>query len=475
MKKLLTIGIPTFNRSEMLELSLQSLIMQTKKYSDYIEIVISDNGSEDNTSEMVKTYINNNEWITYKRNNKNLGVNNNVYKIANEYANGEFLWVIGDDDMIINGGIEYVLETIKENKDCSGFYVNYGVTSILNRDYAIKNNQSKYEFDSMEVFGDNTEKIRLNNVFELVHKVSNPIATFFGISSMIVRTKLWKDHTELDQNDTPVYTIYKYAYPHMSTFMRPFVNRPIVYIGKPIFLFASHDRNDGINCNLIVKWMNDYKKLLDEIGFDGEEKKLMNESCDKMIITSFIKELINSKVEFDDDEYVNDIIKVINAEKELFIECIEFFITDNDKKIIKMLINAIELNKISDLVNLGQILKQMNKNKKEKIINDYYKKISSIVIDKFINSSDEVYIWGSSELAYSIYQVVIAKDNTKKVNIIDGYYRKIGTRFFDTNINIEHPETLKENSKVIISSLNNYEAIKNRINNEYKDRKCDIL
>ena len=34
----------------------------------------------------------------------------------------------------------------------------------------------------------------------------------------------------------------------------------------------------------------------------------------------------------------------------------------------------------------------------------------------------------------------------------------------DTNINIEHPETLKENSKVIISSLNNYEAIKNRKN-----------
>ena len=69
----LTIAIPTYNRKDLLERCLNSIIPQMDKD---IEIFISDNASSDGTEEMVREKFNY-PFIRYRKNEENIGSDRN--------------------------------------------------------------------------------------------------------------------------------------------------------------------------------------------------------------------------------------------------------------------------------------------------------------------------------------------------------------------------------------------------------------
>lgn len=69
---LVSICIPTYNRSEYLRLSLERYIREPEFLSGCVEIVISDNTSTDDTGVMVQGYINKYANIRYFRNSENI-------------------------------------------------------------------------------------------------------------------------------------------------------------------------------------------------------------------------------------------------------------------------------------------------------------------------------------------------------------------------------------------------------------------
>ena len=70
---LLSICIPTYNRSEKLDNCLNSILISIQNVKERnFEICISDNCSSDNTEKIVKKYKNIFE-INYHKNNDNLG------------------------------------------------------------------------------------------------------------------------------------------------------------------------------------------------------------------------------------------------------------------------------------------------------------------------------------------------------------------------------------------------------------------
>jgi glycosyltransferase involved in cell wall biosynthesis len=92
-----SIGIPTFNRANLLRRSIESAIGQ-----DYpnVEILISDNASTDSTPDICGLYINTyGSRIKYVRQSVNLGATANFSKVL-EMASGEFFMWLGDDDWI---------------------------------------------------------------------------------------------------------------------------------------------------------------------------------------------------------------------------------------------------------------------------------------------------------------------------------------------------------------------------------------
>lgn len=109
---LLSICIPTYNRSQNLKLCLESLIKQKEFNSKNVEIVISDNCSTDDTEKIVQSYINNYDNISYYRNNENVTMEN--FPISLSRATGELAKLTNDTTVFEENSLRYILEIIKK-------------------------------------------------------------------------------------------------------------------------------------------------------------------------------------------------------------------------------------------------------------------------------------------------------------------------------------------------------------------------
>lgn len=125
-RKILSITIPTWNRSSTLDRSLSLLLPQVNEFTDKLELVISDNHSTDNTAEVVnkwmRKYPNINIVEFYQR--VNTGFYGN-FKKCKELANGKFIWMLSDDDFIMDNVITNVLKILETNENKLGLlYLN---------------------------------------------------------------------------------------------------------------------------------------------------------------------------------------------------------------------------------------------------------------------------------------------------------------------------------------------------------------
>lgn len=111
MEKILSICIPTFNRSHYLKDLLSNIDEQLKKYElfEYVEILVSDNCSEDSTFEVAQLYL---PTITYVRNEENIGPDANFLQLFT-MAQGNYIWLPGDDDLFREDTINYIIEMIR--------------------------------------------------------------------------------------------------------------------------------------------------------------------------------------------------------------------------------------------------------------------------------------------------------------------------------------------------------------------------
>ena len=117
---LITIAIPTYNRSKYLNELLTSLENQLKNNPE-IQIIISDNASTDATSDVVTRFIDRGLAAEYIRNPHNIGAEANFVQCFN-LARGKYFWIIGDDDIIVPNGIKAILNVLNQ-KDFDLVYI----------------------------------------------------------------------------------------------------------------------------------------------------------------------------------------------------------------------------------------------------------------------------------------------------------------------------------------------------------------
>lgn len=110
---LLTIAIPTYNRSAYLAQLLESLAPQLKN-EPRVELIISDNASPDETPELVQRFIREGLQVRYIRNPKNIGPDGNFLQCYQQ-AQGRYVWLIGDDDVLLAGLISRILRYLAED------------------------------------------------------------------------------------------------------------------------------------------------------------------------------------------------------------------------------------------------------------------------------------------------------------------------------------------------------------------------
>ncbi|MGC8604169.1 MAG: glycosyltransferase family 2 protein [Desulfomonilaceae bacterium] len=107
---LVSIVIPTFNRSNSLSVAIDSCLNQT--YGN-IEIVVVDDGSTDSTPELISDYQGKAQ-ITYIRNNKRAGAQAaRIIGIKN--ARGEYIAFLDSDDVLLPSSVQVRIEVFENS------------------------------------------------------------------------------------------------------------------------------------------------------------------------------------------------------------------------------------------------------------------------------------------------------------------------------------------------------------------------
>ena len=112
---LLTIAIPTWNRAQDLERCVACLAPQVEIVDRNVEILIADNGSTDATAETIAALEAPYSFVRHVRNATNVGPDRN-YLVLFEQAAGDYVWLLGDDDFIADGGLRACLDEIERSQ-----------------------------------------------------------------------------------------------------------------------------------------------------------------------------------------------------------------------------------------------------------------------------------------------------------------------------------------------------------------------
>jgi glycosyltransferase involved in cell wall biosynthesis len=132
-EKLVTIGMPIYNRPDSLKIALDSILAQT--YQN-LEIIISDNCStQSNVEKIVKEMMVHDKRIKYYRQDKNIGPELN-FRFVLERAEGEYFMWAADDDVRNKNCVESYLLNIGNS---GGVFSNYLIRdSFYRTDVKIK-------------------------------------------------------------------------------------------------------------------------------------------------------------------------------------------------------------------------------------------------------------------------------------------------------------------------------------------------
>jgi abequosyltransferase len=172
---LLTIAIPTWNRASYLNKSLIQLSKELKSIDNsLVEILISDNCSSDSTESVVKDAIKSGMNVKYIRNSKNLGWARNFVQCFT-LSTGNYVLLMGDDDIIVDGGLSSILEKIKHNE--------FGVVCLQPFGFDL-------DYRKEQPNNDNSQDIIFDNAQEFLLKIQR---YFTLTSSCVINKKFLKD------------------------------------------------------------------------------------------------------------------------------------------------------------------------------------------------------------------------------------------------------------------------------------------
>lgn len=120
--KMVSVGVPTYNRPDSLRRALS--IITTQTYTD-LEIIVSDNASIDpKVKEVVDEFAAHDARVIYFRQTQNIGVLANAEFVLKK-SRGEYFTWISDDDWRSPEFIELLVEELEVNKEANFAFCDY--------------------------------------------------------------------------------------------------------------------------------------------------------------------------------------------------------------------------------------------------------------------------------------------------------------------------------------------------------------
>ena len=123
MQPLLTIAIPTWNRASFLGKCLENIGTELQTVEPgLVQLLVSDNASNDKTREVVHHYKDNGLHIDYLVSDENMGAGHNIAKCF-VLSKGEFVLVLADDDLLTEGSLAFIIRLLTQFRDAGVVYL----------------------------------------------------------------------------------------------------------------------------------------------------------------------------------------------------------------------------------------------------------------------------------------------------------------------------------------------------------------
>lgn len=122
--KLLSICLPTYNRSLFLINQLEFLQRELDGFEDLVDLYVSDNYSEISHTTKLKEYHQLNPFFDLAVQTYNKGLIGNIYELLGK-VNSEYVWFVGDDDILQHGVISTLIRILTEKNDLNLIFFNH--------------------------------------------------------------------------------------------------------------------------------------------------------------------------------------------------------------------------------------------------------------------------------------------------------------------------------------------------------------
>ena len=263
MSKILTIFVPTFERKDKLERLLKMIVMA--KNINYFNLLVQNNNIKDyKTVNLLSKYQNKFPEWEFISNHSNIGAEANIIEGLKKVKT-KYCWIIGDDDLPMNGLIDNVLDLLIKNE----------ILLLFIKPFWTKN---------IEIFKDKNllHNFRERSALEIT-KEANIMTTF--ISSWIFN---FEEYKKIDPELKHAFQRIGNQFPQLSWIL-PLLNIKGKYLSskKSSILATSENTNS-------YKVLETFLYLLPETIYEISNNKKINELIIKSYCRSYLPRLIFS-------------------------------------------------------------------------------------------------------------------------------------------------------------------------------------
>lgn len=262
---LLSVCVPTYQRAAMLRIMLQALLPQVAEFGSQVEVCISDNASTDATESIVAdaASANSGVCVNYLKREQNVGpVRNYVYS-ATQQATGEYVWALGDDDLLLPGAFRRVFQAIEQHRNIDFFYANFAAANF--QAHWPDSAHGGYNGVITELACPFMQDRSVRYWQELLDS-SSSMGT--QVYAHIVRRTVWTEFWD-EREIAPDYRSVESTYPHTCMLIEKAWDKPAYYLGTPHLVQFNGRAGwaDGNGTRISLISLPQFVARLDDRGF----------------------------------------------------------------------------------------------------------------------------------------------------------------------------------------------------------------
>lgn len=234
MNKILTISVAAYNVEKFLNKTLTSLIVKNSKY---IEVLVVNDGSKDNTLFIAKQFENKYPEIFRIIDKKNAGHGSTINAgISN--ASGKYFCVLDGDDWFNSEGFNKYIDSIKR----------------LNSDLIVSNYTEIFDGDGKK------RRHEINGVEKFIEYNFDDVANGnrFGLANMAIKTSILKEN-KIKIAENSYYVDMQYI-----IFPIPFVNT-VTFTGIDLYQYRVGQQTQSVSVENLIKNSNSHEKITNSL------------------------------------------------------------------------------------------------------------------------------------------------------------------------------------------------------------------